>query len=152
MKGSKKVKIMEKITKAQKYEMIEDILGNVDGDNIDMLIEFVQGERAALARKATKAKEKAAEKKTEIDELGNAVLGVLTVDAMTRDDVFALIEGEDVSIAKVGARLTRLVELGLVAKTEVKVTNAAGKKTTKMAYALSADYIAENDITFSAAD
>jgi hypothetical protein len=138
MKGSKKVKIMEKITKAQKYAMIEEILGNVDGDNIDMLIEFVRGEQAALARKATKAKEKAAEKKTEIDELGNAVLGVLTADPMTRDDVFALVEdfSADVSIAKVGARLTKLVEAGSVVKSEVKAVTASGKKTTRMAYAL----------------
>ena len=127
-----------KMTKMEKFQAIEEILGNVDGDNIDMLIEFVQGEQAALARKATKAKEKAAEKKTEIDELGNAVLGVLTADPMTRDEVFALVEdfSADVSIAKVGARLTRLVELGQVQKNEVKATTASGKKTTRMAYAL----------------
>lgn len=138
MKGSKKVKIMEKITKAQKYAMIEDILGNVDGDNIDMLIEFVQGEQAALARKATKAKEKAAEKKTEIDDLGNAVLGVLNGTPKTRDEVFALVEdfSNDVSVAKVSARLTKLVDAGLVVKTEVKAVTASGKKTTRMAYAL----------------
>lgn len=145
---------MEKITKAQKYAMIEDILNTIDGDNVDMLIEFVQGEQAALARKATKAKEKAAEKKTEIDDLGNAVLGVLTIDPRTRDEVFALVEdfADDVSVAKVGARLTKLVEAGVVVKSEVKAVTASGKKTTRMAYALSADYIAENDITFSAAD
>lgn len=127
---------MEKITKAQKYAMIEDILNTVDGENIDMLIEFVQAEQNALANKAAKAKAKAAEKKTEIDELGNAVMQVVTAEPQTRDEIFANFDGEDVSIAKVGARLTRLVELGLVAKTEVKVTNAAGKKTTKMAYSV----------------
>lgn len=129
---------MEKITKAQKYAMIEDILGNVDGDNIDMLIEFVQNEQAALARKATKAKEKAAEKKTEIDELGSIVLGALTAEPQTRDEVFAKVEdaAADVSIAKVGARLTKLVENGFAVKSEVKATTASGKKTTRMAYAL----------------
>ena len=147
MKGSKKVKIMEKITKAQKYAMIEEILGNVDGDNIDMLIEFVQGEQAALARKATKAKEKAAEKKTEIDELGNAVLGVLNGTPKTRDEVFALVEdfSNDVSIAKVGARLTKLVDAGLVVKTEVKAVTASGKKTTRMAYSVDNMAAAEVD-------
>jgi hypothetical protein len=145
---------MEKITKAQKYAMIEEILKTTGGDNADMLIEFVQSEQAALARKATKAKEKAAEKKTEIDDLGNAVLGVLTIDPRTRDEVFALVAdfADDVSVAKVGARLTKLVEAGSVVKSEVKAVTASGKKTTRMAYALSADYIAENDITFSAAD
>ena len=137
MKG-KKVKIMEKITKAQKYAMIEEILGAVEGDNVAMLIEFVQGEQAALANKAAKAKAKAAEKKTEIDELGNVVLSVLTADPMTRDEVFALVEnaGDEITVAKVGARLTKLVDAGLVVKSEVKATTASGKKTTRMAYAL----------------
>ena len=127
---------MEKITKAQKFEMIEEILGNIDGENVDMLIEFVQGEKAALARKAAKAKEKAAEKKTEIDELGEVVLGVLNAEPKTRDEVFALVEFEDVSLAKVGARLTKLVDAGKVVKSEVKGVTASGKKTTRMAYAL----------------
>lgn len=129
---------MEKITKAQKYAMIEDILNTVDGDNIDMLIEFVQAEQAALANKAAKAKAKAAEKKTEIDDLGNAVLGVLNGTPKTRDEVFEAVEfdGEEISVAKIGARLTRLVELGKIQKTEVKAVTASGKKTTRMAYSL----------------
>lgn len=129
---------MEKITKAQKYAMIEDILNTVDGDNIEMLIEFVRAEQTALANKAAKAKAKAAEKKTEIDELGNAVLGVLNGEPKTRDEIFALVEdfSDDVSVAKVGARLTKLVDAGLVVKTEVKATAASGKKTTRMAYSV----------------
>ena len=138
---------MEKITKAQKYAMIEDILNAVDGDNIDMLIEFVQAEQAALANKAAKAKAKAAEKKTEIDDLGNAVLGVLNGTPKTRDEVFALVEdfSNDVSVAKVGARLTRLVDAGLVVKTEVKAVTASGKKTTRMAYSVDNMAAAEVD-------
>jgi hypothetical protein len=101
-----------------------------------MLVEFVQAEKAALARKAAKAKEKAAEKKTEIDELGEVVLGVLTAEPKTRDEIFELVEFEDASLAKVGARLTKLVEAGKVVKSEVKSVTASGKKTTRMAYAL----------------
>ena len=125
-----------RVTKMDRFEMIEEILGNIDGENVDMLIEFVQGEKAALARKAAKAKEKAAEKKTEIDELGEVVLGVLNAEPKTRDEVFALVEFEDVSLAKVGARLTKLVDAGKVVKSEVKGVTASGKKTTRMAYAL----------------
>ena len=138
---------MEKITKAQKYAMIEDILNTVDGENVDMLIEFVQAEQAALANKAAKAKAKAAEKKTEIDDLGNAVLGVLNGTPKTRDEVFTLVENfsNDVSIAKVGARLTKLVDAGLVVKTEVKAVTASGKKTTRMAYSVDNMAAAEVD-------
>ena len=136
---------MEKITKAQKYAMIEEILNTVDGDNIDMLIEFVQNEQAALANKAAKAKAKAAEKKTEIDELGNVVLSVLNGEPKTRDEVFALVEFEDATLAKIGARLTKLVDAGLVVKSEVKATTASGKKTTRMAYSVETLTAAEVD-------
>ena len=129
---------MEKITKAQKYEMIEDILNTVDGDNIDMLIEFVQNEHAALTRKAAKAKETAAAKKTELDDLAVAVLNALSDDPMSREQVFDAVAdfGDEISVAKVGARLTKLVAAGKVVKSEVKETSAAGKKTTRMVYAL----------------
>jgi hypothetical protein len=136
---------MEKITKAQKYAMIEEILNTVDGENVDMLIEFVQNEQAALANKAAKAKAKAAEKKTEIDELGNVVLSVLNGEPKTRDEVFALVEFEDATLAKVGARLTKLVDAGLVIKSEVKATTASGKKTTRMAYSVETLAVAEVD-------
>ena len=136
-----------KMTKMEKFQAIEDILNTVDGDNIDMLIEFVQAEQAALANKAAKAKEKAAEKKTEIDDLGNAVLGVLNGTPKTRDEVFEAVEfdDEEISVAKIGARLTRLVELGKIQKTEVKATTASGKKTTRMAYFVEALAVAEVD-------
>lgn len=127
-----------RITKMDKYKMIEDILATVDSDNAEMLIEFVKTEQAALANKAAKAKERAAEKKTERDELCEAVLGVLTNEPMTRDEVFALVEntGDEITVAKVGARLTKLVSMGLVDKVETKAVSASGKKTTRMAYTL----------------
>ena len=124
----------KKITKSEKYTMLENILANMEGDNIPMLVEFVQAEKAALANKAAKAKAKAAEKKTEIDELGNAVLAVVTDEPMGRDQITDLVDFEDKTVAKVGARLNKLVELGLVAKAETKATSAAGKKTTRMVY------------------
>ena len=128
-----------KITKTEKLQKIETILTAMEQtEETKMLVEFVQSEQAALARKAAKAKEKAAEKKTEIDALGEAVLGVLTAEPMTRDEVFELVKDteDEVSVAKVGARLTRLVELGKAQKSEVKGITASGKKTTRMAYAI----------------
>ena len=125
-----------KMTKMEKFQAIEEILNTVDGETIDMLIEFVQNEQAALANKAAKAKAKAAEKKTEIDDLGNAVLAAVTAEPATRDEIFNAVEFDDATLAKVGARLTKLVDAGLVVKSEVKATTASGKKTTRMAYAL----------------
>ena len=127
-----------KLTKTQKFEMIEKILSGIQSEEYDvpMLVEFVQEQIDALARKATKAKEKAAEKKVELDELAEVVLSMLTTEPQTRDEIAEQISGEDVTVAKVGARLSKLVALGKVEKSEVAATSASGKKTTRMAYAL----------------
>lgn len=127
-----------KYTKVNKLADIETILNQVETTDFDIsaLIEFVQNEQAALARKAAKAKENAAAKKTERDELCEAVFAVLTNEPQTRDQIFEQIEGEDISVAKVGARLNKLVAAGEAVKSEVASVSASGKKSTKMAYAL----------------
>lgn len=139
MKGrlNKMKKIEERITKAQKYELIESILETVDNDNAEMLIEFCVAERNALAKKSAKAKEKAAEKKSELDDLAHAVLNVITAEPQTRDAITDVVEFDDeITVAKVGARLTKLVEQGYIVRSEITATSASGKKTTRKAYAL----------------
>lgn len=135
------MKNTEKYTKTNKLADIEKILNTVVSTEYDIpaLIEFVQGEQAALARKAEKARETAAAKKTEIDELGEAVLAVLTAEPQTRDQIADQVDVAESTIAKVGARLTKLVAAGRAVKTEIASTSASGKKSTKMAYALAAD-------------
>lgn len=133
---------MEKITKTKKYEMLSEALALIEQEGIEtkldlaMLQEFVASESKALTRKSEKAKAKAAEKKTELDELAQVVLSVLDTDPMTCDEVTNQIEGEDVTPAKVRARLSKLVTLGYAEKSEVAAVSASGKKTTHMAYAL----------------
>lgn len=133
---------MEKITKTKKYEMLSEALALIEQEGIEtkldlaMLQEFVASESQALTRKSEKAKAKAAEKKTELDELAQVVLSVLGTDPMTCDEVTNQIEGDDVTTAKVRARLSKLVTLGYAEKSEIAATSASGKKTTHMAYAL----------------
>ena len=135
----------KKITKTEKYQKLVAILETVEHEDAEMLIEFANAEIAALARKAAKAKETAATKKAEIDELGQVVLSVLTAEPQTRDQVAEQIEGEDVTVAKVGARLNKLVAQGAAVKTEVAAVSASGKKTTRMAYALAEGATAEDE-------
>ena len=73
------------------------------------------------------------------------VLSVLTNEPQTRDQVAAQIEGEDVTEAKVGARLNKLVAQGAAVKSEVAAVSASGKKTTRMAYALAEGATAGNE-------
>ena len=110
-----------KMTKAMWLEEIKGVVEAADYENKEGAIEFINKQIETLAAKAEKAKEKAAKAKAEGDELRAIVEGILTADAQPIDDIVAQIEGEDVSKAKVTARLTALVNAGIAKKEPVKV-------------------------------
>lgn len=93
------------------------------------VVEFAEKTIAQLDAKAVKAKEKAAEKKT-ADPLRDAVAEALTDAPQTVDEITAKIEGEDVTKAKVVARLTALVKAGVAGKAETKIEGRKGKVMT----------------------
>ena len=97
---------------------------------------FCQKEVDALAARAQKAKDRAAEKRAEGDELQSAVLEALTDELATRQEITDRIEGEDISVAKVGYRLTQLVKNGQAVKEEVTVAGEDGKNRKVAAYRL----------------
>ena len=110
-----------KMTKAMWLEEIKGVVEAADYENKEGAIEFIEKQIETLAAKAEKAKEKAAKAKAEGDELRAIVEGILTADAQPIDDIVAQIEGEDVTKAKVTARLTALVNAGIAKKEPVKV-------------------------------
>lgn len=127
----------KKITKKEYYTMLKDI---VRGDsNSEMtnsqyeLIEFIDKQIEAIETKAEKAKEKAAEKKANGDELREVVQSVLTNEYQTIDAIASQINGEDVTKAKITARLTSLVKAGLATKSDLR-NEETGK--TQKAYKL----------------
>lgn len=134
------MKTIEKYTKAMKYADLKEILEQVETENYDIptLIEFVEAEAATLAGKAAKAKAKQAERKTELDELAGLVLNALTEEPQTGVQVFEAVEdkGEEITLAKVRSRLSKLVTLGYAVKSEIAAVTASGKKTTHAAYAI----------------
>ena len=114
----------KKLTKRDKFEMLKVI---VRGDaSIEMtteqaeLIDFLDAQIIAIDTKAEKAKARSAEKKANGDELRDVVQTILTEDYQTIDAIVAQIEGEDVTKAKVTARLTSLVKNGIAEKEDVK--------------------------------
>ena len=121
---------MEK--KMTKKEMFEKIMAAMTTDA--EVVEFCEKEIAALDKKAAKAKEAAAKKREEADELLEVVKSILTHDFQTLGDIAAQIEGEDVSVQKIAARTRKLVDCKYAVKEEVSVVGADGKKTKKMAY------------------
>lgn len=128
-----------KVTKRERYESIKalvEAVGAVDGIDTDGIVAFCDKEIATLDTRAEKAKERAAEKRAEGDELQAAVLAALTDEPASRQEVTDRIEGEDVTLAKVGYRLTALVKQGLAVKEEIAVTGEDGKSKKVAAYRL----------------
>ena len=128
-----------KVTKRERYESIKalvEAVGAVEGIDTDGIVAFCDKEIATLDTRAEKAKERAAEKRAEGDELQAAVLAALTDEPASRQEITDRIEGEDVTLAKVGYRLTALVKQGLAVKEEIAVTGEDGKSKKAAAYRL----------------
>lgn len=128
-----------KVTKRERYESIKalvEAVGAVEGIDTDGIVAFCDKEIATLDTRAEKAKERAAEKRAEGDELQAAVLAALTDELASRQEITDRIEGEDVTLAKVGYRLTALVKQGLAVKEEIAVTGEDGKSKKVAAYRL----------------
>ena len=123
---------VKKVTKKENYEMLMEIVENSNSEMKAELVDFITKQIESIDAKAAKAKEKAAEKRAEGDELRAAVKTVLTEELQTAETILSQIEGEELTKAKIVARLTQLVKNGEASKEEVKTEE--GKKV--MAYKL----------------
>ena len=126
---------MEKITKREMYEAIIAVVsaGEFKYDK-DEYIDFCQKEIELLEKKAVKAKESAAKKKAEGDQLTEAVYEVLSAEEFEPiADITARVDGEDVTVAKVTYRLGALVKAGKAEKSEIEVAGGEGQKKRKIA-------------------
>lgn len=110
-----------KMTKAMWFEEIKAVVEASDVEAKAEMVEFIDAEMARLAAKAEKAKERAAAKKVEGDELREVVKAVLTDEFQAIDAIVDQIDGEDVTKAKVTARLTQLVKAEMAEKDQIKV-------------------------------
>lgn len=110
-----------KMTKAMWYDEIRTVVEASEAENKDEMLAFIDRQVELLAEKAEKAKARAAAKKTEGDELREVVKSVLTDELQTIDDIAAQIEGEDITKAKITARLTQLVKAEMAVKEQVTV-------------------------------
>ena len=130
-----------KVTKKDWYAQIRAVVEASDNEQKEGILGFIDHEVELLEAKAAKAAERAASKKADGDELRNAVQAVLTDELQTIDAITAQIDGEDVTKAKVTARLTQLVKAGVAAKDMVKTED--NRKVT--AYKLGSGDIDEDE-------
>lgn len=123
----------KKITKRDNYEELSTIVAGSDSEIKEELLAFIEKEIASIDAKAEKAKVRAAEKKANGDELRDAVQSLLTDELQTADAILVQIEGEDLTIAKIRARLTQLVNAGIAVKEDVKNSENKTQKAYKLA-------------------
>lgn len=121
----------EKITKKGYFEMIEEIVRASDDSRVEDILNFIEHEKELLEAKRVKAQAKAEKTRNDGDELRKAVQSCLTDEFQIISDIFAQIDGEDVTQPKVTARLNQLVKAGIAEKEQVKTED--GKR---MAYRL----------------
>ena len=124
----------KKMTKKDYLGRLREIVNETEVEDKGELIYFIESQITSIDNKAEKAKERAAAKKAEGDALREVVKSKLTNDYQTADDIFAQIEAnEDITIAKVRARLTQLVNLSEAEKSDVKTDDNKTKKAYKLA-------------------
>ena len=104
-----------KMTKMEMYSLIAELCA----DNAEV-VAFCEAEQDKLAAKAEKAKIRAAEKRAAGDELYAAVLECVGSELITAEAVLAMLEGEDLTVAKVRARLSQGVKNEVLVKETVK--------------------------------
>ena len=121
-----------KMTKIDCFEQLAGIVEASDVENKEDILKFIQSSIETLENRKRAAQERAEKKKNEPDELADAVKAVLSTELQTADDIAAQIKGEDVTKQKVVARLTKMVNAGIVRKDSVKTDD----KRKVMGYAL----------------
>jgi len=122
---------MEK--RVTKRDIYADIITMAREAKREDIVEFCEVQIEQLERKAVKAKERKASKAAAGDALKDAIAAALTYDLQTAADITEKVmdAGDEVTRAKVVARLTKLVKEGVAGKMQVKVD-----KKKVMAYAL----------------
>ena len=124
----------QKLTKKDKLTaIIATLKGESTDITVDELVAYCENEIELLDKKAAKAKETAAKKKAENDELTDVIASLLTDELQTTADITAQIDDEDVTVHKVSYRLTQLTKAERAVKEEVASPGKEGTKARKIA-------------------
>lgn len=113
-----------KKTKTMYFAELREIVENAFTDEAmqNELLEFIDKEVAAIARRKDKAKERAEKKKNESDALTERIFAALDEEYMTLDEILPLLDDEEeITKNKVTSRLGKLVKAGRVEKDTVRV-------------------------------
>lgn len=112
----------KKITKKDMYNGLIATLTENFGDEVQEYVEFLQGEIAALDKRAEKEKERRAAKKAEGDDLKDAVAEAIEAEPKTAEAIADELADEfpELTKAKVTYRASQLVKDGAIFKVQIK--------------------------------
>ena len=128
----------KKITTRNFYEGIKAVFSGEDLPEMltaNDVVEFCNKQMESLDKKAAKARELAAQKKIEGDELQAAILSVLTKEPATINEICERLNDPEISRNKVVYRLANLAkpEVGKAVKGEISVPAVDGEKKARRA-------------------
>lgn len=124
----------DKLTDRKIYAAIVD--GTFSDLDIDTVTTWAAKKIAQLDHKAEKAKETAAKKRAEGDELTDVVMSLMNDEYQAIADLMVRIEGEGVTSSKIAYRLSRGVRDGVLEKREISVADDEGHRRKVMGYRL----------------
>ena len=112
----------KKITKKDMYNGLIATLTENFGDEVQEYVDFLQGEIAALDKRAEKEKERRAAKKAEGDDLKDAIAEAIEAEPKTAEALAEELADEypEITKAKVTYRASQLVKDGEIYKTQIK--------------------------------
>lgn len=126
---------MEKITKREMFEAIKETFetGSCKFD-AETVMAFCDKEIASLDAKAVKAKERAAAKRAEADELMTQVREALTDEFQTIADIASVVVevNPEATVSKVQYRLTKLVEANVAEKAQMTIPATETSKARRV--------------------
>ena len=130
---------MEKITKLDNFVTIRDFLAEQGRDD---LADVMAHEIDLLDHRATKARERAAAKREEVDELTTRIFETLNTDNfMVINDIMNALVAEypEITPRKIATRLARLHANNSIVKEYVTVPDAEGKNRKILGYKVIAE-------------
>ena len=130
---------MEKITKLDNFVTIRDFLAEQGRDD---LADVMAHEIDLLDHRATKARERAAAKREEVDELTTRIFETLNTDNfMVINDIMNALVADypEITPRKIATRLARLHTNNSIVKEYVTVPDAEGKNRKILGYKVIAE-------------
>ena len=123
----------KKMTRKESYQAIRQIVMDAELEDKEELISFIDKQIEIIDNKAIKSKERAMKRKAQGDELRTSVKNVLTSDYQSADEIVLALNDEEITKAKVIARLSQLIKTGEVEKADAKVEGGRTIKVYRLA-------------------